>query len=394
MKTALLFDCYDDYQIRIQYIQHALEKCGYQVRIFFSDYDHYQKKYVTHRRHGIEYLHAKAYQKNLSYKRMHSHAAFAKTCVAKAESFSNVSLVYVMVPPNSMCKEFAQYKKKHPEVKLVFDVLDMWPESLPLSQTIKSLAYPLLKPWQGYRDNYLDSADCVLSECNLFTKQIENVVDSKKLHTVYLCGKRDENHPKWKEDYITFLYCGSINHLIHIDLIVSFLKEVNSYKKVVLHVIGNGETKDLFLEKVKENQIEIVDYGIVYDPIKKRSIYQNCMYGLNMMVDTVFVGLTMKSIDYLSHDLPLINNIKGDTWDFVENNHLGVNVKEGQIESAAKFIVEQTKEEYYNMQKNVVQVFEQHLTEEVVEKELVEIIEQFSLIPTGKPVGLSATQSE
>jgi hypothetical protein len=136
MKTALIFDCYDDYNIRIQYIQKAMIRAGYTVHIFFSDFDHYSKSYVTKKRDSIEYLHAREYTKNLSYARIHSHQVFAKTCVKKAEEYKDVSLVYVMVPPDSMCKEFAQYKQEHPGVKLMYDLCDMWPESLPVGNTI------------------------------------------------------------------------------------------------------------------------------------------------------------------------------------------------------------------------------------------------------------------
>ena len=36
------------------------------------------------------------------------------------------------------------------------------------------------------------------------------------------------------------------------------------------------------------------------------------------MKDSVFVGLTMKSIDYFEAGLPILNTIKGDTWKFVD----------------------------------------------------------------------------
>ena len=43
------------------------------------------------------------------------------------------------------------------------------------------------------------------------------------------------------------------------------------------------------------------------------------------MKDSVFVGLTMKSMDYFEYALPIINNIKGDTWDFVDQYNIGLN---------------------------------------------------------------------
>ena len=39
MKKALIFDTYDDYNIRIQYIKSALERNGYETMIYFADFD-------------------------------------------------------------------------------------------------------------------------------------------------------------------------------------------------------------------------------------------------------------------------------------------------------------------------------------------------------------------
>jgi hypothetical protein len=46
------------------------------------------------------------------------------------------------------------------------------------------------------------------------------------------------------------------------------------------------------------------------------------------MKDSVCVGLTMKSIDYFQHGLPIINNIPADTTEIVEKYGVGLNVKE------------------------------------------------------------------
>ena len=44
------------------------------------------------------------------------------------------------------------------------------------------------------------------------------------------------------------------------------------------------------------------------------------------MKNEVCVGLTMKSIDYLSFGLPIINNIPFDTWNIVNKYNCGINI--------------------------------------------------------------------
>ena len=43
------------------------------------------------------------------------------------------------------------------------------------------------------------------------------------------------------------------------------------------------------------------------------------------MKDSVKVGLTIKSIDYFCYGLPIINTIKGDTWEIIEQKQVGIN---------------------------------------------------------------------
>ena len=375
MKTALIFDCYDDYNIRIQYIKAAMERAGYSVRVFFSDFDHYSKQYVSKKRDDIEYLHAQEYQKNLSYARIQSHLHFAKTCVKKAEEYNDVSLIYVMVPPNSMCNEFAGYKQRHPAVKLIYDLCDMWPESLPVGNTVKRLGTPAFAVWRNYRNHYIGISDCVLSECNLFADEIREYVPEQKLHTVYLCQEYHETYSAIMDNQISFLYMGSMNNIMNIDLIVKILCEVNKKTRAVLHIVGDGEKKPELLSQVQQIGVEVIDHGVVYDESKKQEIYSQCQYGLNLMVDSVFVGLTMKSLDYMSHGLPLINNIKGDTWNFVEDNKIGINIENGKEKEAADKIVEVTKLHYNQYHDNTAALFHTVFETNMINNQLDKILE-------------------
>ena len=40
----------------------------------------------------------------------------------------------------------------------------------------------------------------------------------------------------------------------------------------------------------------------------------------------MYIGLTVKSIDYFEHGLPVINNIKGDTWSMIDKYNVGINI--------------------------------------------------------------------
>ena len=77
-----------------------------------------------------------------------------------------------------------------------------------------------------------------------------------------------------------------------------------------------------------------------------------------MMVDDIIVGLTTKSVDYLSLGIPLFNNIKEDTWDLVEKEQIGVNYS-GNIENLIKNLSE---EKIKQEKKNALEYFYNFLT--------------------------------
>jgi glycosyltransferase involved in cell wall biosynthesis len=378
MKKALIFDAYDDYEIRVRYIKNALERAGYDVQIFFADFDHYRKQYVEKRRPEVNYIHVQSYSKNLSYARIHSHIKFAKACEKKAESIDDVSLVYVMAPPNSMVQQFAFYKKKHPEIEYWLDICDMWPESLPVSGAVKKAASPFLHAWRMKRDGSLDKADIVSLECNLFRKPLEGKIDENRMRTLYLCQPERfvNEYPDIEKDDIGILYCGSMNHITDYELIVSFMKEMNRHRRTVLHIIGDGENREALLAQLKKMQIPYQYYGRMYDELEKVKIYAKCHFGFNVMKDSVYVGLTMKSLDYMSYGLPLLSNIQGDTFSFVSDRKIGYNLKSDGVSAAAESIIHMDRLTYGEMRSRTALIFTEYFSDKAVNKQLDQIIDE------------------
>ena len=114
------------------------------------------------------------------------------------------------------------------------------------------------------------------------------------------------------------------------------------------------------MQLLSENKINVCDHGTVYDDEKKQQIFDQCHFGLNIMKPTVCVGLTMKSLDYFRAQLPILNNIKGDTTAFVEQYQIGFN----DYRDYMKLIDKLEMEDYLQMRRNVKTLFEEHFTKE------------------------------
>lgn len=324
-KRAIVISCSDHYEHRMKYWDASLRGLGFETTYVTTDFLHVEKKTYVCPVEGCVQLHVMPYRKNLSVQRILSHRMFAKKVYRYLEEV-RPQVVVSLLPPNFLVKYLAKYKKRHPEVKLILDIFDLWPETFPSSKAKKLLA-PVFRVWANLRDKHLGAADYVTAECDMFRKRLG--LSDARSETVYFslepyCGPREE--AALPTDRADIAYLGSINNIIDIPRIVSFLSELNGRIPTALHVIGGGEKCEEFCDSVRAAGVEVDYCGKVFDETEKHRILSRCHFGLNVMKDSVCVGLTMKSVDYFRHGLPIVNTIPADTQAFVEERGIGVNM--------------------------------------------------------------------
>lgn len=318
-QKVVLVNCFDTYRAREEAVNDFLKKNSFDVTVLTADFSHLSKQKREEKKEDYIYVETKPYNRNLSVARLYSHYAFSKSVVKEIDKLKP-DLVYVMIPPNSLVKKVSRYKKNKP-LKLIFDVIDLWPETMPINKFKNTLPFSM---WKNLRHKYIHNADYVVTECNLFEKYMPECV----CKTIY--WPKDISpmsyEAKHTEGKINLLYLGSVNNIIDVDLICQLIKGLKTHREVCVKIIGNGENKSSFIDRLEASGARVEDYGVVFDEKKKIEVAHSCDFGLNIYKDSTCIGLTMKSIDYFSYALPVINNIKGDTFDIVKNNCLGVNI--------------------------------------------------------------------
>lgn len=348
---AVIVNCFDTYEHRVDLLHDSLTREGYDLTVLTSDFRHFEKNKRTEPKEDFIFFDAKSYQKNLSYQRLHSHRKLSKDLFAYLEGQEdNIDLLWVLVPPNSFVKDAAEFKKKHKDTKLIFDLIDLWPETMPIG-SVKNL-FPF-SIWKNLRDKNIKSADVVVTECNLYQEKLRGVLKGIKTETLYLARPLVPYTPHLNlpEDKISLCYLGSINNIIDVDVIADVIKQFMKLKPVELHIVGDGEKKEVLIAASENAGAEVIFHGKVYDRDEKQRIFDSCHYGLNIMKDSVCVGLTMKSMDYMEFGLPLINNIKGDTWELIAKNDIGINTdKEFNVPEIYDFSLrDKTRRTYQNL---------------------------------------------
>lgn len=376
MKTAVCISCTHHYTERTRFIEGVLREAGYEITYITSDFHHIAKK-----PHKVELPHCiqistVPYQKNISLQRIYSHIRFAKDALKLVRKL-RPDLLYVEVPPNSLCREAARYKKKFPETKLIFDIFDMWPESFPSSRLKRLLKLPF-GVWAWFRNCGLNKADLVLTECDLFRQLLQKHLQDTPNKTLYLCrGSATTENPMpvvWQEG-IHLCYLGSINNIIDIPVIAALIGAVQSLQPVTLHIIGDGESRDTLISSVEDTGAKVIFHGKIYDDSQKQAIFDQCSFGLNTLKDSVCIGLTMKSLDYFAGALPIINTVAGDTWELVESRNMGINLDRERLEDTARQIVNVSSEEQLAMRCSTLECFHGLFSQSIFSRTLKKLLE-------------------
>lgn len=362
-KTAYFISSTNHYNVRTRKFVNDYVKKGYDAIYVTSDFDHMTKKrYNFNEYKNSMQLHVISYKKNLSISRILSHLMFSyKTFYMLLTCKPEV--VYVEVPNNSLVKSSAKYKKIN-NAEIIVDVFDMWPESMPV-KTKNMIVNRGFDIWRNFRNKNLKFADQIWIECDYYRELLLAQKINLTMETKYLTLENAETsiETKVSEDEIDLCYLGSINNIIDISLIEKIVSELAKNKRTRIHIIGDGERKDEFLEILKQNSIEIIDHGKVYEIDKLQEIFNQCWFGVNVLREDLAIGITMKSISYFRGGLPIINTVQGDTSRFVEECNIGINVDRHDVKSCVSRILNLTIDDLACMKNNTRNLFEQKFAE-------------------------------
>ena len=367
MKVVII-NCFDNHEDRVDLVHEFFKEKGFDVTVIHSDFRHIKKVHRKDLKDGFIFIKSKAYTKNISVARLYSHYKFAKDAFKAVEEIKP-DLLYTLVPPNSLAKFAAKYKQKHIDVKLIFDLIDLWPESIPIGK-IKKL--PPFTFWKRMRDKSLKFADLVITECNLYRTVLAGALKGIKTETVYYAKKEIhvKSNSQLSVEEIHLAYLGSINNIVDISKIKEIIIAINVVKPVILHIIGDGESKQELIDAAESAGASVKYYGKIYDPQKKQDVFDKCHFGLNIMKDSVSVGLTMKSIDYFQHGLPIKNNIQADTEEIIEKYGIGVNINNKNTNTIRIEIIKKINVDFIEIKNKTKEIFYLFFTENKFKKSL------------------------
>lgn len=295
-----------------------------------SDFDHSLKTRIVSQPTGlfsrVEYLKTLPYRNNSSVARLVSHvllglrAGWYFSCTRR-----RYNTVYVSAPLNVMAWLIFCLAGRRTKI---IDIIDIWPDALPLSRRLRLVLHPFLSAWRMILNAAVYRADIVLSVSDGYKEQIEPYVSRKALVRRFYIGHAPLVSAAQKQRLFTIAYVGNLGRLYDFETLMEALSQPELKSTTQLFVVGLGDRQEWLAEQLKRHNIQHRFFGPVFEGGRLAEILRSCHAGFNGYINTT-ATFSYKANTYLAAGLPLVNSMTGDLRRLVAEHHLGENYVAG-----------------------------------------------------------------
>lgn len=345
------------------------------INIYCSAFNHIKKTYVDFEEPNFIPLPVTPYYRNLSVQRVLSYNVFAWRLLEKFR-LRQSDLIIVCVPTNAPLLVALIYKLFF-KIPVAIDVVDIWPEALPMPSKLKAIANYITK-WtiKPLRTWLYAKADLITTQSYYFRRKLD--LNSSQCQVLPMSSVHPESHYRPLSSNISILeqirlvYLGSINYIIDLDSLINLVTQLSKVRSVHLTVIGGGEKLDYLKENLAKINITTTFYGICFDSSIKTKELSSAHFGYNGYVGSTEVAFSYKSLEYFASSLPLLNSAKGDTYELIETHQCGLNFNKDTIDHLVEGILKIDDETHEQMRIQTANVFNETLSWPVFTRNVTE----------------------
>jgi len=280
-------------------------------------------------------------------------------CTFISRSFS---MAYVYHPPIST-GILAIYLKIFKKIPYVYDVQDMWPE------TISSLKFNnnkiLLNLIKFICNKIYKYADLIVVLSPGFKRNLISKGVSKNKIEVIKNWASDDFSPKvntknskyvFDDEYFNFIYAGNMGKAQNLSTLVSAAEILQERKKnIKIYLFGSGTEKDSLKEVIKAKKLSNISVEDQIPQAYIASILQDADALIISLIKNDLFSITIpgKTQAYMRVGKPILMSVQGDASQIIKEANCGIVTEpENSDEMAAKMI------EMSNMSKDKLKVFE------------------------------------
>ncbi len=390
---------YHGMNYRSYYLAREFSKKGDNVTIFTGSYSHlfytYPKvkgDYTQEVIDGLNYVWVKTpkYKSSKSVGRMFNMLVFMfRLFLLDTSSFKKPDVIIISSLSLFPIVNAYLWSKKY-GVKLIFEIRDLWPQSL-IELGNLSPYHPLVLFFGFFEKFGYKKADRVVS---LLINSKEYMVKRglKEDKFVYIPNGIFLDEVKslkpLSADIVNMLpkgkfligYVGTVGISNALDYLCGVAKELRDMKDIHFVIVGKGDKKDRLLKFCKENGLENITF---IDPINKTEVQS-----MLKLFDVCYIGLKKEKLfrygvspnklfDYMYASKPILYAIDSGKTNIVELAKCGIAVEAENIESIKEGILKLynlSKEDLDKMGKNGYEYVMKNHTYGSLAKRYMEII--------------------
>lgn len=331
---------------RFMYLCRTLSE-KHRVEIITSDFSHGTKKHKEPIKEDLSYtvttLHELGYKKNISIKRFISHFTWGRQVWKYLNSRRKPDVVYCAVPSLSGPYFAMRFCKKN-GIRFIVDVQDLWPEAFGMAFSIPVLKSLFFWPFRLMVDAIYKGADDICAVSNTYKNRALRVNPrSIEGHVAFLgtdMSQFDENvknnHIIKPNNEVWLGYCGSMGHSYDIKGVIDALSLVPN--PPIFVVMGDGPQRADLEDYTKRKGVKAIFTGRL--PYERMCGYLSvCDMAVNPIIKGSPASIINKHADYAAAGLAVLNTQECDEYrDLIDNYHMGINCKNGDLSDLAQGI--------------------------------------------------------
>ena len=333
-----------------------VQREGAVVTVFTSAFDHYTKRRKPPMSwHGLRFVsvYEPGYRSNVSLRRIASHLVF-DLCLLGAGLWTAAvrgrpRSILCPLPHNGGALLLSLLAKAMGS-RFIVDVHDTWPESLLAVHRVRRYQRPFYHLWRWCADLALRFADAVFAESERYAERANQVRRPRGQSTatcVYLGGDPEyyatagsdaSLPPAIAEAPFRVAYLGSLGRNYDLETVMLAFREFqHRHPEAYLAFLGGGE-----LESALRQQAAALRLNAWFSGIQPHAtligMLRQMDYGVNAFAPGGNVAYSYKLNDYLLTGIPVLNSLRGEVWEAVEQWDLGYNYPAGDAAALAEML--------------------------------------------------------
>ena len=316
---------------RYELMARAFVAAGAEVTWWTSDFSHTRKerREVASPVGGIRLVPVPTlpYARNVSWRRLKSHAALARSWYAAARPAAVAAppdVIIASVPPLKLA-DAARRLARETHAAFVADVQDLWPETFYrlLPRPLRGCGPLVFAPWRRLARRLYRGADLVTGVCDGYAATVRRA-GARHYFRAYLgieaAAAKPAARPRSADGSYRLVYLGNLGRGYDLATVIAAVRRMEG---VTLDVAG----------AVKPHAEDRVVYHGYLGAAALAALCAGADAGVVPMCADSFVGIPNKVADYAAAGLPIVSSLAGECAELLSRTHAGVQYSPGDVES-------------------------------------------------------------